>query len=160
FIASERPHSLLRGSRECIPDDYDCGRLCDTSRISSTCNLDVARTGNLFARIGSDSVRVGDAAMAKEEQDEKPAENNMMVKDVAGVLGMVMAPVLVALGMKCSDAIVATITAKPEPPKAESAPKESPKPDSGSGGKTETAGSAATGTADPAKPTKAEGSGD
>src|SRR5262249_33758508 len=93
--------------------------------------------------------------MGKEDSDEKPADNNsMMVKAIAGVFAMVVAPVLVALGMKFSDAIVANITAKPEPAKAESGQNETPKADSGTtpakadaasgaattaGGKTETA---------------------
>jgi len=91
--------------------------------------------------------------MSDEKQDEKkPADNNMMVKAVAGVFGMVVAPVLVAFGMKFVDVIGAHLTPKPDAAKTESGQKEPPKSDSGSSSDKTAPASGNTATATTGKP--------
>lgn len=72
--------------------------------------------------------------MSEEKSEEKPAEQTSVVaKSIAAVFAMVIAPVLVTFGVKYSDVIIASLTAKPEAAKSEPAATDSSKSDSAAG---------------------------
>ena len=69
--------------------------------------------------------------MSEEKPDEKPAaDNSMVIKAVAAVFAMVIAPVLVTFGVKYSDVIIGNLTNKPEAAKSELEKSEPAKSDS------------------------------
>src|SRR5580704_15842412 len=69
-------------------------------------------------------LRSGVAPMSDSPAEKTVPDHSLMVKAVAGVFATVLAPVLVAFGVKYSDSIVEKMTTQPAAAKSDPAPKD------------------------------------